>query len=293
MPNKADSNLLKGLAILAVISIHACSRYIELPAALFIDQLSRFAVPLFVTISGYGLTMSFGKNNNLLNYYIRRVWKILPWFVLASLIIMIFRNWFENAGFDLLDYHTWTNAVMRGGADYHLYFVPMIFKFYLIFPLLFFVVKKFPKTALLLSLVWQIYWYHRISVGTEVLGNHNVIWPDQMQYLAPETWIFYFVLGIYIVFKPKILNSRFYILLAVVGFILTFLNGLILQGSGINSLVATRFTRLPVILYATGVILWGFSLNFRFKILNSLGKYSYQIYLFHTIILRIAFKFLT
>ena len=287
MGNKVNSDLLKGLAIIAVVAIHSFSKTISsTPVNLFVDQLSRFAVPLFMALSGYGLTLSFSKNNNLIRFYVKRVWKILPWFLAASVLILIYKNYFERGTFDFFNYHTWT-MIMRGGADYHLYFVPNILQLYLIFPLLFFLVKRFPKTALLLALLWQVYWYWRISTGTEVLGNHNQIWPDQMQYVALQTWILYFILGIYLAFKPMILASKYLLLIVIVGFVLTFANALILKSSGIDMLVATRFTRLPVILYATGIILLGLSLNSRFYILDSLGKYSFQIYLLHTIVLRI------
>jgi len=284
---KVDSNLLKGLAIIAVVAIHSFSKTISSPVSLFVDQLSRFTVPLFIALSGFGLALSFNKNGHLLNYYLKRVWKILPWFFVASLVIMIFRNWFEKAGFDLLNYHTWTSAIFRGGADYHLYFVPMVLKLYLIFPLLFFAVKKFPRLALLTFLLWEIYWYYRISVGTELVGNYNQIWPDQMQYLAPETWIYYFILGIFLALRPLKAN-RFLLVVLAASFLLTFTNGYLLQRVGMDSLVSTRFTRLPVLLFSTSFILYGITNPLPVvPWLSILGRYSFQIYLFHTITLRL------
>jgi peptidoglycan/LPS O-acetylase OafA/YrhL len=155
--NLSASMANKGLAIIAVVAIHIGSRFIQSPVVLFVDQLSRFCVPLFIALSGFGLTKSFsrhldqagspplGLTKTIAEYYLRRVWKILPWFIFASGVIMVFRNWWENAGFDLLNLRTWASAMTGGAADYHLYFVPMIFKFYLIFPLLFFAEKSFQK----------------------------------------------------------------------------------------------------------------------------------------------------
>ena len=126
MGNKVNSDLLKGLAIIAVVAIHSFSKTISsTPVNLFVDQLSRFAVPLFMALSGYGLTLSFSKNNNLIRFYVKRVWKILPWFLAASVLILIYKNYFERGTFDFFNYHTWT-MIMRGGAEYHLYFVPNI-----------------------------------------------------------------------------------------------------------------------------------------------------------------------
>ena len=287
MQSKVDSNFLKGLAIIAVVAIHSFSKTINSPISLFVDQLSRYTVPLFMALSGFGLAMSFQKNGSLINFYLKRVWKVLPWFIVASLVIMIFRNWFENAGFDLLNYHTWTSAIFRGGADYHLYFVPTILKFYLIFPLLFLITRKFPRLTLGIALIWQIYWYTRITTGTEIVGNYNQVWPDQMQYLDPKTWIFYFVFGIFLSLKSIPINRYFITAVLISGYLLSFINAFLLQRGGIDSLVATRFTRLPVLLYATSFILFFFNFPFGSSKLAILGKYSFQIYLFHTITLRL------
>ncbi|MDO8515230.1 MAG: acyltransferase [bacterium] len=266
MGNKINSDLLKGLAIIAVVAIHSFSTSVgSSPVSLFVDQLSRFAVPLFIALSGYGLAMSFAKNNNLIHFYFKRVLKLLPWFVFASVLILIYKG-----GSDFLNYHTWT-MILRGGADYHLYFVPMIFRLYLIFPLLFFIVNKFPRLALVAALLTQIIWY-----------EYSAGWLDQMQYLRPESWIFYFVLGIYLIknklnFKP----------LVAIGFIIMFVHAVYLQSIGTDMILVTRFTRLPVILYATGFILFFVNWQVTNKPLEILGKYSYQIYLLHTLVLRI------
>lgn len=258
----------KGLAIIAVVAIHAFSSTIgNSPVNLFVDQLSRFTVPLFVALSGYGLALSFTKNNNLIHFYFKRVLKLLPWFLFASVLILIYKG-----GYDFLNYHTWT-MILRGQADYHLYFVPMIFRLYLIFPLLFYIVRKYPRLALVAALLIQIVWY-----------EYSRGWLDQMQYVRPESWIFYFVLGIYLSFRPMIHASKYMLLF---GLILTFGHAYLLQQSGVDMLIATRFTRLPVILYATGVILFVINWQFRNSQLAILGKYSYQIYLLHTITLRI------
>lgn len=281
----------KGLAIIAVVAIHAFSSTIgNSPVNLFVDQLSRFTVPLFVALSGYGLSKSLekalchpelvsGSKNQMpkqvrhdigvvINYYAKRVLKLLPWFLFASVLILIYKG-----GYDFLNYHTWT-MILRGQADYHLYFVPMIFRLYLIFPLLYYLVTKRPRLMLILALVLQVVWY-----------EYSRDWLDQMQYLRLESWIFYFVLGIYLSFRPMIHASKYMLLF---GLILTFGHAYLLQQSGVDMLIATRFTRLPVILYATGVILFFYNRQLASPAggLTILGKYSYQIYLLHTLTLR-------
>ncbi len=107
--------------------------------ATFIDQLTRFTVPVFFFLSGFGLTQQFlEKPPKLGDYYRFRLPKILIPFVL----------WSVFTGFRHLDYLaelSWRSApgssvlvflkfLLVDGFDYQYYFLIVIFQFYLVFP---------------------------------------------------------------------------------------------------------------------------------------------------------------
>lgn len=282
----AGIDILKLLAVTAVILIHA------FPNVVVLNQICRFSVPLFVALSGYGLVMGYShKSLNLVDFFRKRLLRLLPWYLFfATLDILTITYIFHQNTAIYRDLPLWKLYVL-GRADIHLYFVPMIFQLYLLFPLLFFLFKKIRSIYLVvLALLWQIGWYFLITQKTEILSNNNSLWPDYQQYVYFTSWIFYFVLGMYLAKTKRFLIIGF--LATIVGLIWSVGNSLNLTNFGINIIVTERFTRLPVLMYATGVIILSCNLiNLipNIKILTRLGKFSYIIYLGHTLVLRLIY----
>lgn len=279
---------VRGLAILAVITIHATSAYLfrfddrgslawQLKVA--VDQIARFAVPLFVAVSGFALAKKYGTRKfSLVKFYLRRVGRLLPWYLLASVVLYLLFQWQPK---------TWKQILFLGQGDYQLYFVPMILQFYLLFPLLNWLTKKRFSAVLLAALIFEIFWYWYIGKNTELFFNNNGIWPDQRQYVFFTSWIFYFVLGMFLARHQ--LAQKLGWLLAILGVAWALVNSFALLNSGMDLIVATRFTRLPVLLYATGLIVALQNFPWRNQVLTTLGKYSFLIFLWHTAVLRFLF----
>ncbi|MEK7565888.1 MAG: acyltransferase [Patescibacteria group bacterium] len=289
MEKKID--IFKAVAVIAVILIHFVSAYLLIfekwgslnwQLNLVIDQVSRFSVPLFVALSGYGLARKYlSAPLNLKDYYLRRVTKLLPWYFFWATVLLIV----VPHG----SYVLWKQYVF-GRADYHLYFVPMIFQFYVLFPPVLFLVRKFNLKIVVLAALWQIAFYLIIGAKTENLANANRLWTDQQQYLLSITWIFYFILGIYWA-NAKKLSAKILIFIILIGLIWSITNSYSTINGGIHLITATRFTRLPVLLYSTGII--GLVIFYGGKISSGLfsylGKISYVTYLGHTLVLRFLF----
>ena len=120
---------------------------------------------------------------------------------------------------------------------------------------------------------------------------------DYQQYIFFGSWIFYFILGIYLGLKEKLPI----ILMLITGLVLVSLGGYLvvtdsqrLLAEGDNLIFATRFTRESVLVYATGFCLAGLAIGPKIATgwLVKLGQKSYQIYLGHTLILRLIFTWL-
>ncbi len=127
---------LRFVSILAVLLIHTTTRTLEassynlqqLPWTLFLNQTSRFAVPLFFMISGFVLELSHSHNKNYVMYIKKR----------ANRIIIPYVFWSAIYYFLVFGKHKppFIDSLFAGNASYQLYFIPSLIIFYLLFPLL-------------------------------------------------------------------------------------------------------------------------------------------------------------
>ncbi|MCL4390324.1 MAG: acyltransferase [Patescibacteria group bacterium] len=293
---KPEIDILKATAIIAVVLIHVSAAYMAHGYDLInltVNQAARFAVPVFVALSSFGLAGKYlATKLELKDFFVRRALRLLPWFFFWEVIIFVTVTYVLRQSWILYDGLPLWKIFILGKADYHLYFVPMIFVLYLFFPILLQFIKRFPKLTLLAAFLFQIYWYWQITTQTELLSNRNNVWTDQMQYLNPLTWIFYFVFGMFLARAKSYKLQAISLVALLVGLVWTVASSGYLMSSGFEITVATRFTRFPVLLYSIGVILSGLlvlpslPLTRLPTFLTRLGKLSLLVYLCHTLVLR-------
>lgn len=290
---------LKGLAIISVVIIHVIAggfSYIDPRTILWswsviFDQIARFCVPLFIAVSGYSLSITFSENLSWWNFYQRRIFKLIPLYIFWSLVtyflISHYGSWPNySKDFPLL------NSLIFGKADYHLYFIPLIFQLYFLFPLLYKLVRITKYKIVILAFVWQFIFYFYIRSQVEST-KITVSLSDQDQYIFFGTWIFYFILGIYLNLYPQILKkfNLIYFFFSLV-FLAVAVNNAqeIFQTHG-NILLATRFTKESILVFATFVILFLLAMRHvvsfkKFNPLIYIGKNSFLIFLVHVMVLR-------
>ena len=176
--------------------------------AVFLNQLARFSVPVFVTLSGFGLTMKYGllttKNGKSLDqitvpwsFYGERLYKIGLPFLFWSVLYLAIQGYLKGPYnwqwiMDLLPF------LYRKGADYHFYFFHIIFECYLLFPLLawaFARLKKLRLPVLLLSLLLQLYVSSPAHIWFDDFPRIPFVFSAFFLY-----WQFPFILGIYFAF---------------------------------------------------------------------------------------------
>jgi peptidoglycan/LPS O-acetylase OafA/YrhL len=300
---------LRALAITAVVGLHVLASLPSYsyttawfhPITIAIDQLWRFCIPLFVALSGYGLQLKYQRSEFSWRQFLsRRVFKLVPgyftWSLITYLLFVYIPVW-RPTGTPV----SFGMQLLKGQADYHLYFVPMIFQLYILFPFLFPIVKRFAWQTLSLAAVFQIvlYWYF-MSRGA-VFANGQILVTDQQQYFWSFTWVFYFVLGMCL---PKIHQwlqvswLRKVSLLLLTGVSLAVAIGIAVKNidQGMDPIVALRFTRIPVLMYGTLSVITLTWLITKVKslppLIGQIGKQSYWIYLTHTIWLRVIFQLL-
>lgn len=125
---------MRVLAILAVVCIHSTTRILEASAfdiqgfslAFFLNQVSRFAVPLFFMISGFVLEINYPFHQSYASYFKKRLSRIFLPYLFWSTIYYFFVY--------TQHYTSFFQVILTGNASYQLYFIPTLLIFYILFP---------------------------------------------------------------------------------------------------------------------------------------------------------------
>lgn len=286
-----EMDVCRALATIAVIVIHTSAYTLSgvkdkgselYYITLIINQLARFSVPAFVFISGVGLALSYKKNTNYFKFEFKRLSSIIPEYLIWCFIYLYIISNNKN-------FAAWPSLILSGDkAYYHFYFVPMIVKLYILFPILYIVMRK--KIGLLVSFL--------ITAGILTTGHYYNIPNLTLDFYSKRNilfWIFYFSLGIYTSGRlytyigklkryKKFTSLLFIICTALI--IMEAIQGLV-QGKPID--YYTTFLRPSIIGYSLSTIAFIFSLSYRnnlpFKFLKSISDKSYVMYLAHPSIL--------
>lgn len=276
---------MKGLAISAVVIIHVVNNlYRVFPVhgsawnmLVGIDQLSRYCVPLFVFLSGFALAKKYEVEKfEWKSFLTKRLWKLLPLYLIWTMVYFLGGRINSNL-LDLGSFGLWLKIIVSGTGYYHLYFVPMIIQAYLLFPFIYSLVKKYPRMTFGLSLLLQL--------GLYILFYITHL-SDQIMYVMFISWQFYFVLGILLT-RFEIKQRYQLLVLSLIGLTWTLFSSFSEIQRGSDLIWATRFTKWPVMIYASGLILWLMKFNLKSEIMKWLGKHSYLIYLSHVFFLQI------
>ncbi|CAM4499529.1 peptidoglycan/LPS O-acetylase OafA/YrhL [Paenibacillus endophyticus] len=161
-PYIPELDLVRAFGILAVIMIHATSSVVAsydhqaalYPLYVFLNTAAKFAVPVFVFLSGFVLFYNYYDKpftaGTIGQFYKKRMSKILMPFLLFSIFYFAYTRFMQFGFVDVqtfIGYFTTTkflNMLLSGKTYTHLYFVIIIIQFYAISPLLLYAVKKFP-----------------------------------------------------------------------------------------------------------------------------------------------------
>lgn len=297
-------DVLRALAIFAVIIIHSLSIAIapflkEKPQIFYIlgtDQIMRFCVPFFIAVSGYLLAAKYLDTKIPIGDFLKkRALSLLPAYLFWSAIIYVYLKYFTQ---EPKNSYNFLQIILLGRADYHLYFVPVLFYLYLLFPLLIYFYRRSKITTMAAAFVLQFGFILFSNLVAAKTAKLPFLWGDQQQYVFPLSWIFYFILGIFLgslntdKYNKVLKISSLALLLPTLAFVV--IDSISIFTKTENYIESTTFTRIPILIYAslatTAFILWQGKI-LKISFLSKIGRKSYSIYLFHTLVIRILYGY--
>ncbi|TCZ76870.1 acyltransferase [Paenibacillus albiflavus] len=180
-PKINELDVVRAIAIIAVVLIHSTSEATVLPAAgsllhkffYWTNTLGAFAVPVFVIISGIVLFYKYYDQwtaRDSITFYKKRVISVVYPYLAFSIFYYLF-NQILFSQTVTVDIGAFLNLLPWGKAGYHLYYMILICQFYLLFPILMTLTKKsrlFERNLALIGLLIQggfyvyVHWFHNI-----------------------------------------------------------------------------------------------------------------------------------
>ncbi|HBV76540.1 MULTISPECIES: acyltransferase [Vibrio] len=283
-------DLLRCVAAVAVIAIHVLAPYrnelgvisfSNWATAVSVNSVSRWAVPVFIMISG-ALLLSDARSFNFKYYVQRRLGKVFIPFVVWSLFYAYLSGW-TSTGFDSSVSQQVLSDSLHHETYYHLgffyYFIPL----YLLIPFYQIFVRKIDDTTLYVTVVlWLL---------CTTLFLFGIDGPWSNQYFLYSG---YLLLG-YVCYQKVPLTSSFVVIFALMG-ILALLTtvGMVIGGSlGVNEYTVGRwlsYKTLNTVLAASMLFMvcrfYGERLSGKVrKVVGFISTYSLGIYILHPIFL--------
>lgn len=282
---------IRVLAILAVVLIHTTTRTLEaskfnlmgFPLTIFLNQIARFAVPIFFLISGFVLEISSTDNLSYLSFLKKRLSRIFIPYVFWSAIyyLLIYTQNHEN----------FLLVLLKGDASYQLYFIPTLFIFYLIFPLLHriynFISNKWLFVFLFISQIFLLYRDYFVE-------EFRFAGPIHIAILAYFVFIAGMVAARHIDAIKRFVNKWKFVLIpaVIVSGIFIFAEGLtrfLKTGNFLSYYSQWRPSTLIYTILLGLVLFYLFEIKtFQFKYVEKLSRLSFLVFLIHVIVLELS-----
>ena len=274
-------DILRGLSILAVIAIHvSATRTVGRPEgatwllAVTINQVSRYAVAVFLLMSGLGLELR-GRSEPYLQALWRRIVKLWPGYLAWGLIYIVTTQKVPSV-------MRTVHILITGKAAAHMYFIPLLTMLYALYKPLSAAMERWPGSAFVMCIA---------MVLAQLLSRT----PPKMQATTnPLRWIGYFALGIWL--APRLqafeqVSKRYralWTVTAILSAVFITVEAIVRIRAGVNAGEAVTQLRPTVLFYTSAIVLWGWGCAWPAPIsraLASLGRQSFNIYLSHILVL--------
>nr|WP_206763571.1 acyltransferase [Brevibacillus laterosporus] len=290
-----EYDFIRVLCVLGVIAIHVTSHFVTRTDFAFIwNQLSRFAVPMFMLLSGFFL---FYQDRQLKLHQRPSMKKRMKRLIIPYILWTIIYALYTQSGLlQNQNYLMWTDYLIKtlwqGKGYVHLYFMLIVFQFYLLYPWLRSWYYRSPNSMLFVCFILTVGIQSLIYLSQHANVGFNLpkLW---WSYSIPiPVWIFFFSAGMFLAqsrerwenwFKEK----TFWLILAWV-----LASGLIVLDT-IWSRTYTLSIKPSIILYCFICFFLFYNLGRLFyqkknplhSIFNWISEQSFLIFLLHPLLL--------
>ena len=287
---------LRVIATIAVIGIHVSSDYAPgsgtIPLYDFwvgniFDSISRFAVPVFVMLSG---ALLLSKEYTIDVFLKKRLVRLLLPFLFWSLIYIAHTFFVENTELLKMGFGEMARNIfvqMRDGSSLHMWYIYMIIGLYLFVP----IIGKWIRASTEKEIIYFLgIWVVVMLFDQPVISKLK---PD-IDFSYFSGYLGYLVLGYYLKIKSFGSKKRQSIIgLSLIGAgLITTILGTFLVKHYTKEYVSTFYEPLSpnILLYAAGLFIFFKNKDTQLKpivaVRNFFSQYSYGIYLVHVLILR-------
>ncbi|WP_392485923.1 acyltransferase [Haloimpatiens sp. FM7315] len=288
-----ELNILRAIAFILVVEQHTMGGFYRtknitnLNYGIFslLYVMAKPAVSIFVCISGIVLFYNYSEKFNVAKYYKKRISSIIIPYITWSLIYLFLSG----------DMSHIIMILLSGGARFHLWYMGMIIRLLIYFPIILYLSKKvyksntFVKIAIFILLVISYYYLNKYQ--NEICHYIiNLIYSNPTKYekkfinISPLFWYLYFIIGIYISFSydkfKKIILK--YKALIFIGYIF------LLSYSYLNQVKVIKFNRCLYLAYCVFSFLALYIVSVKFtnktgtcNFFNFISRYSFSSYLAH------------
>lgn len=284
---------VRGLAILAVVIIHVTMYAVILQVqspmyffGYFLDDFAHFAVPVFIIVSGVSLAFAYRTGLPLLSFYAKRVISVIPTFLFFTLVY----GWLFSSEV------SWLRRFVFGEGTIHLYFIPLLIKLYILFPIFLWIAKKITRLeiALIPLMAAQIIFSLRLQLINYVQPHFLTLYPTWNTVANDPFWLYVALFGIGVVagthierlyaslqdttnIKAYVLFAPLIPLFATIDYFLHIFNPLLI------SIVKDFYNIFACIVLFKLASLMIHKAGRLSRIIKEIGEHSFAIYLLHMI----------
>ncbi|HHW56986.1 MAG TPA: acyltransferase [Clostridia bacterium] len=297
-----EIDILKGIAIIAVLIIHTTSSAVVILSKTsisyfvlaIVNRLAQFAVPAFIFASAMLLIYNYGDSHDWRVFYKKRFKNVLfpyiSWtFIYGAYLIMLYH-------IPLRSILTVRNLLL-GGMFYHMYFIVIIVQLYLLFPIILYIYRLINKNFYTVVMAIILFQIAEIIIFKSFISKH---FKDSSVIFA--TYISFIIAGMYIGENIKSWIKK-YKFIGIITFVISMISGYFFIGISLNAFAGkiinsnlfnlywytyTLMASIFLLVLSVGILKYPSISNF---MINT-GKLSFGIYLIHPLILDILMHFL-
>lgn len=294
-----EIDILRAIAFIFVVIQHTLGGYSNIegiPYSSFTVMklmyvMAKTAVPIFLFISAIALFYAHSKKLDCKSYYLKRIkYVFIPYIIWSAINMIGLGNEAKFGDFIM--------QVISGNGAFHLWYMGMVLRVFLIFPIILWIAKKVHlmnikiRTGIFILLV---YVYYLVSKFQNVISDNVGIFifgtPTEVQQriinISAVFWYLYFLLGIYVALnyeyiKKKLIQYRVVIFISYgLSFVYSYLNE-IEKVEFIRAIYLLNMVLSILVFYLVSVMLA--EKNKVYRILKFIGDYSFGAYMAHIMV---------